>query len=447
MRKLGTKNIRLFILFTVIVIATIAIFIYGVITVLSYDKSIYQVEEGTYFFDNKNNVINLKESGEVSKNWDGNYYLKTNLEKYNLGKQTISSSNEDYRIYAYGTIYQTFEDGTVLKHDGKTEIVKNTSASFYKLADRRYLMVDKEIADDKKEIIGSSYLYIILDKQGNALLLNDELNLKTLNSVILTSDSFKFDVAKEILTFNKEEMDLKKLIGSTNEYVEKEITTKPKEKDKIDNIPQITLPVNKHEPRDSKKINYQKMVSLNNTSPSITFIDVSYTVIDPANTFQSVYLLINNNETTNKIELNKEENKYRILNLEPNHEYKISLGYSFIDEENENNFIERIDDIIKVRTNKPKYEIEFTKITFDRVYFNLKIDPLYKLESGVLALYSDNTKLRSISINPNRAATSSGWESYIEITNLGYEVILALEDAVYNGMPVNYETTAKFINN
>ena len=221
MRKLGTKNIRLFILFTVIVIATIAIFIYGVKTVLSYDKSIYQVEEGTYFFDNKNNVINLKESGEVSKNWDGNYYLKTNLEKYNLGKQTISSSNEDYRIYAYGTIYQTFEDGTVLKHDGKTEIVKNTSASFYKLADRRYLMVDKEIVDDKKEIIGSSYLYIILDKQGNALLLNDELNLKTLNSVILTSDSFKFDVAKEILTFNKEEIDLKKLIGSTNEYVEK----------------------------------------------------------------------------------------------------------------------------------------------------------------------------------------------------------------------------------
>lgn len=40
--------------------------------------------------------------------------------------------------------------------------------------------------------------------------------------MIISTDDFKFDVANEILTYNDENINLKKIIGSTNEYVKRE---------------------------------------------------------------------------------------------------------------------------------------------------------------------------------------------------------------------------------
>lgn len=453
MRKLGAKNIRLFILFSIIVILVVAIFAFGIKKVLSVDKTVYQISSGNYFFDKTYNSILVKNDGTVSQAWDGNYYLKTNDQKFNLGTETISFDPNDYRLYAYGSIYQTYEDGSVLKKSGKIEIVKNTTSSFYKLADRKYLIVDKEIIDDKKDFHAKSFLFVILDKQGNALLLNDEINIKTLNSIILKSNNFIFDVAKEKLIYNGNKINLKKVIGSTNEYTE---VTKPVEKNSDNNDDQVDLnngnannnnqSNNSSNNNNSQKTNFQKTVSLNNLSPSITYVDVGYSVVDPANSYESVFLLLNDGLTTVKIQLNKEETKYRILNLIPNQEYKISLGYSYIDKENENNFVEEIQDVVKVMTKKPDYNITITKVTANKIYFTLKIDPLYKLESGILTLYSDNTKLISVEINTSLSITKTGWQSYIEVSNLGYEILLSLEDTIYNGNVVNYNTNAKYIN-
>ncbi|MDD4188168.1 MAG: hypothetical protein PHX04_05390 [Bacilli bacterium] len=463
MRKLGAKNIRLFILFSIIVILVVTIFAIGIKKVLSYDKTIYQVSSGKYFYDKNYNSVFVKDNGTVSQWWDSNYYLKADNQKYNLGTETISFDPNDYRLYAYGSIFQTFVDGTVSKKSGQIEILNNASPSFYKLADRKYLMVDKEIIDENKDFHAKKFLFIILDKQGNALLLNDEINIKTLNSIILKSNNFIFDVALEKLNYNGNEINLKKIIGSTNEYKETfKLADKNSDSNKninsnnnnnndnnlsnFNNSINSNSSSNSNNSSNSKKTNYQKTVILNEINPSITFIDVGYSVFDPANIYESVFLLLYDGLITTKIQLNKEETKYRLFNLNPNQEYKVSLGYSYIDKDNGDNYVEEIQDIVSVMTKKANNSITITKVSANRIYFTLKVDPLYKLESGIIALYSDNTKLKSFEINTSLSVTKAGWESYIDVSNLGYEILLVLEDAKYNGDFVNDDTKTKYIN-
>ena len=299
MRHLGKGNFKAFVLFSVIAIFVVAIFIFGITKVMSYDKNIYTVEAGSYLFDESYNPISLEEDGTIYQNWDGKYYLKTNNDKYVLGTETIVYNPKDYRMYTYGVVYQTYDDGTVAKKSGQTEIVKNTDAAFYKLSDRKYLMIDKEIIDSSKDFLVNNFLVVVLDKQGNALLLNDSTNLKILNTLTLKSQNFTFDVANEKLKYKGKEIDLKKVIGSSNEYVEKDkSSTKNNNSNSnngnstINNGSSTNVNVsNGGDNTDSgTTTKFQKRVSLKDIIPSVTYIDVNYSVIDQANDYEDIFL-------------------------------------------------------------------------------------------------------------------------------------------------------------
>lgn len=455
MRHLGKGNIKAFVLFSVIAIFVVAIFIFGITKVLSYDKNVYTVEAGSYLFDESYNPISLEEDGTIYQNWDGKYYLKTKIEKYVLGTETIVYNPKDYRMYTYGVVYQTYDDGTVAKKTGQTEIVKNTDAAFYKLSDRKYLMIDKEIIDSSKDFLVNNFLVVVLDKQGNALLLNDSTNLKILNTLILKSQNFTFDVANEKLKYKGKVIDLKKVIGSSNEYVEKDKSSTKNNNSNSNNgnssinngtSTNVNISDNDNDSNSGTTTKFQKRVSLKDINPSITYLDVNYSVIDPANEYESIFLLLSDKVNTTRIQLNKDEIKYRIINLLPNSEYDVSIGYNYKDKENGDSLIEEIQDVVRVRTAKPDYNITITKISQNRVYFSLKIDPLYKLESGKIVLYSDNSAINSVDIDTTAATNSKGWESYMDISSPGYEILLRLEDTIYNGNNINMNVTARYIN-
>lgn len=456
MRHLGKRNIKAFIVFSVIAIFVVAIFIFGITKVLSYDKNVYTVKSGSYLFDESYNPISLEEDGTIYQNWDGKYYLKTKTEKYSLGAEAVVYNPNDYKMYTYGSIYQTYDDGTVAKKTGQTEIVKNTDAAFYKLSDRKYLMVDKEIIDSSKDFLVNNFLVVVLDKQGNALLLNDSTNLKILNTLTLKSKNFTFDVANEKLKYNGKEIDLKKVIGSSNEYVEKNNSSIKNDtgsssnngNSSINNGSTTNVNVSSGEGDSSSgtTTKFQKRVSLKDIVPSVTYLDINYSVIDPANEYESVFLLLSDGVNTSRVQLSKDEIKYRIINLLPNSEYTVSIGYNYKDKENGDSLIEEVQDVVRVRTAKPDYNIKITKISQSRVYFTLKIDPLYKLESGRIVLYSDNTALKSIDIDAAAATTANGWQTYMDITSPGYEILLRLEDTIYNGNNINMNVIARYIN-
>ena len=96
-------------------------------------------------------------------------------------------------------------------------------------------MIDRTVESKDSSFVTSNYLILHLDKLGNATLLNDKTSYKTITPTILRTSSYTFDIANEKLNFGAEDVDLKKIIGSTNEYDSKTYNLNSNDKNKDDN--------------------------------------------------------------------------------------------------------------------------------------------------------------------------------------------------------------------
>ena len=236
MRNLTAGNKIKFTMFTFIVIVILAIITGGLIIVLGNEKEKYQVESTAFIYDSNYDYIELENAAVISKKWTGNYYLKENLTKkeYKLGENVVSYDSNKKSVNLYGTFYQVLTGGDIKKINGHNRANSSSESKFYKIADRKYLIVADSIYNDLGSLDISNYLIIVMDKSGNALLLNNQIDVKTINKIKLTTKDFTFDVANEKLIFNDEEINLKKIIGSTNEYVAKEENVIEEEKNTED---------------------------------------------------------------------------------------------------------------------------------------------------------------------------------------------------------------------
>lgn len=221
MRNLASGNKMRFTMFTFIVIAILVILVCAVITVLKQEKEQYQVLQSAFIYDHNYNYVELENSAVISKKWTGNYYLKEDItnKEYKLGDYAVSYDTRKNTTDLFGTFYQVLKGGNINKISDYNTINSSTEDKFYKIDDRKYLIIARNIENDTGSLSTSNYLIIIVDKLGNALLLNNELNIKTINEMIISTDDFSFDVANEILRFDNEQVNLKKIIGSSNEYV------------------------------------------------------------------------------------------------------------------------------------------------------------------------------------------------------------------------------------
>lgn len=86
-RKFGKKNIRLFVLFSFLVLLVILLFGFIIYKAMSFDKAIYSVATGSFMYDVSNNYVSLEETGKLQQRWDKHYYLS--LEKKVKLKQLI----------------------------------------------------------------------------------------------------------------------------------------------------------------------------------------------------------------------------------------------------------------------------------------------------------------------------------------------------------------------
>ena len=389
MRKLSIKNKFLIGMFIVIVLVIILILLYSVKLVGTRSNEVYQVNNNTVLFASDSNLIDTKGGGKVEKNWDNVYrYVSDDNTTYDLGTSPIIYDSVKEKITVFGEKYQILKDGSVLKNSEQGEIELTSKSMFYKLDDRVYLIVSQEIYTADKSVYANKYLLVYVDKQGNASLLNDSINLKTINPMNLIFDNYTFDIALERLIVNDVSIDLKSIIGSTNEYVVPEKVEEKfnfDEKELLESYNKLVGDFNQYAKNNNlslasnnqvsnnqvivngnasssngnstvNKTNITKRVSLRGAITNTSYIDVTYVVVDPEDKYQAVYLLVtgnvNDTMTTEKIILDKYQSTYRITGLSPNNEYTISLGYIEV-VENENNgkkeLVDNIEDIIKER--------------------------------------------------------------------------------------------------
>lgn len=485
MRKLSQGNKANFILFTIIVIIIIAILVASLILVSKVKKEQYEIGEKALTYDVDYNPISIDQSALIDRNWDSNYYLhlKEDGTVSKLGKNALVFYTRKITLDVYGKIYEIELNGNVTESDGKNEILDLTQNRIFKIADRRYLITGNEIKNETGTLNTKNYLMIIIDKSGNMLLLNNELNTKTINPVTLQTSSFIFDVANEKLKYDDKEIDLKKIEGSTNQYKEKLeepenvitennnnggsnsggnggtgtiISNNNGSSTIINNNNNSSTNINVNDNNnnsnnnnsnnnnnnnDSNNTELIKSLSLRSVTATSSYIDVEYSVVDPENKYQLVYIILEQNGTQEKIVLDKTQTFYRIEKLQPNAQYTISLAYRIVDANATSQ--EYIEDTIAIRTEKILSNITIDKITSNRIYFTLKIDQNYIFDSAKVAIYCNGEQKGTLDVNIEQATSVNGWSSSFENTDRSGELVLKLEDVYYQNKKIEFETDAR----
>ena len=218
MRKFEKKNVRSFGLFgLLIVIAILALSLVVYLSVTNNDNKI-KVNAGNILFIDNDKILEVSNDTEIIKKWDGNYYLTQDGKTDNLGKHIIVNDRTNGNLQILGSSYQIYADGSVKKYNSNMIIEDLNTPQIYKLDDRLYLFAGKKIASFDGTIAADNFIKISLDRNGNGLLQSIGLNKKTINHVILVSEDRYFDIGSELLYCNGIETNLRKVIGSSNEY-------------------------------------------------------------------------------------------------------------------------------------------------------------------------------------------------------------------------------------
>ncbi len=478
-RKLGKKNTILFVLFSLLIIGIIIIFFFGVKMFMQIGNKEYSVQSGSIIYDKDNKLIKLSNNGKIYKGYSASYMLKTKKDKenikYNLGKDAVVFNSTDYKMYLYGSFYQVLLSGDVVKMNGRLEIIRDNGPFVYKLDDRKYLVVSKNLESEDNSIKTSNYLLIDIDKNGSVTLYNNELQERIIKPIVLNCDNFKFDIANEKLVISSKIVNLKEVNGSTNYFVAKkdddgniiEPTKEDLEKDEtpetdntndyyasyfnkitksFNNLTNSVIQGSAKNDSDNtnKNLDLTRWLSLSDVSVSVNSITVNYNVFDPNNEYNSVFIDFESSNLNGlkRIQLSKESNSYIINELIPDTEYKITMGYTL----QENPKQEVYDDIVKVKTNKPDYRINVTKVTQNKVYFNVKIDSNYVIENGNIAMYVDDELYNVSKIDIKKASTKAGWDSSFDFERKQSMVELKLENLKYNGNDIDINVSYKYKN-
>ena len=220
MRKLEKKNLISFYIFGAMILLAIGGISFGVFQVASSGVNLnFEISSGSVVYDSDDNLVPLEGTAKLSKKWDGNYYIKTSGGQTKcLGKSTVVFDKNATKVKIFGDSYKINMDGSVYKYLDQIEVTDIGNPSLYKLDDRKYLMIGKNINSVEGPFATKNYMIINMDKWGNALLRGEGLNRKTISPVVLQSEDLYFDIGSELMYTEGKEINLKNVIGSTNLY-------------------------------------------------------------------------------------------------------------------------------------------------------------------------------------------------------------------------------------
>lgn len=392
-RKYDLRNKRNFTIILFISIAVIGIFSLFIYKYMHTLKIAYVIETGNIIQDDNKNFIAIENDSKLKIRWNDKYYLDYQDNIINLGKRVISFNAITSSMKLYGRFYEIDKTGKIIEHNNETVLNNTTNNKFYKLDDRKYLLIDRQIVSDDRTIEASNYILVELDKMGNAKLSNNKLNLKTITPTILVTSEYTFDIANEKLKYGSLNIDLKKIIGSTNQFVS-EVDNKSNNKSDNNNGNSEHIGSSSNNGTGSSTSNNQfdewygagsngdvinnsstgsvssigqikdktKMTSIIRAQEGLNQIDVDYVIYDPYNEYKSVYAEIVRENKIETVYLSKNDTHIVFYNLSSNTNYKINFIYTTLNEST-GEIIPTTFDSLNLTTKMPKYSISVYRVS------------------------------------------------------------------------------------
>lgn len=467
-REYNLKNKINFVVIGVLSILIIIIFSLFIIKFVSIKKVEYSLNKGTVLFDVDYNKLNIDKSVIMKLKWNGNYYISSEDNDTILGRRVVAYNELTKNLDLYGKYYEILSNGEVNIDKDITNINTQSESKFYKLEDRKYLLVDRSIRSSDGALDTSNYLIVELDKQGNALLLNNEVHYKTLSEAIINTSSYSFDVANEILSFGEDKIDLKQIIGSSNQYKPSDST------DGTDgnggtggnggsgngsgsgiggngtggNGGTATGDngvINNGETGDDVVIK-KKKTSVLSVSPSIDSISVDYFVYDPNDEYKSVYVIVSDGVNSNTVYLSKSNTNIILNGLKMGTKYNLKFMFSYLDSEGKmlsDSFSE-----IDVSTVYPSYQVSLVKVSkvSNELSYRISLDSRYTIDKANVSLIIDDVVVDSKSVSVSENAKSVVDSFVLPNIDKGSVVVIRLNSVSSNGVVINSNSYYQYIN-
>ena len=487
LRKYDLRNKRSFLIVGIIAIILIVIFSFFIYKFIKIGNVEYKLDSGTVIMDNNNDSMVLKENATLKMKWTGNYYLKFDDSK----KEEVLSPNvisyDDGKIYLYGKFFEVRNNDDIVITKDETKIDNISTPRFYKIEDRKYLLVSGSIISSDGQISANDFLLVELDKSGNAKLTNNKVNLKTISKTTLVTSTYEFDINNELLKFGDDTIDLKKIIGTSNQY--KEDDSKGSGDGTEDgtgdgtgtgngggnetgqtNTGNVVTPdskgevVNNKDNKDNKPDDTKKpqatVTSVVGVTASYNNINANYVIYDPYNNYTSTFVEVRNSSGAliKKVNMSKSGNSVILDNLDYNSTYTLLFKYSYTEngEEKYNTYYEET-----VNTKSPKYYITLNKVSniSKTVSYNVNLDnrAFNEIISGTVPV-TINATLRVgdtvIYGNISKEVTEGKVPKFLSGTfalpdniNVGDVVTIKVNSVNINGKTINYnDIEYRFIN-
>ena len=490
LRKYDLRNKRSFLIVGIIAIILIVIFSFFIYKFIKIGNVEYKLDSGTVIMDNNNDSMVLKENATLKMKWTGNYYLKFDDSK----KEEVLSPNvisyDDGKIYLYGKFFEVRNKDDIVITKDETKIDNISTPRFYKIEDRKYLLVSGSIISSDSQISANDFLLVELDKSGNAKLTNNKVNLKTISKTTLVTSTYEFDINNELLKFGDDTIDLKKIIGTSNQYKEDDSkgsgdgtedgtgdgtgtgngggnetgqtntgnVVTPDSKGEVVNNKDNQIN-NDNKPDDTKKPQ-ATVTSVVGVTASYNNINANYVIYDPYNNYTSTFVEVRNSSGAliKKVNMSKSGNSVILDNLDYNSTYTLLFKYSYTEngEEKYNTYYEET-----VNTKSPKYYITLNKVSniSKTVSYNVNLDnrAFNEIISGTVPV-TINATLRVgdtvIYGNISKEVTEGKVPKFLSGTfalpdniNVGDVVTIKVNSVNINGKTINYnDIEYRFIN-
>ena len=479
MRKYNNKTKRTIMIIAILFVVFTIIFSLFLKRSIDVAKAAYTVDIGSILFDNEENMITTTTESSIKMKWAGNYYLTEEDKRYNLGNHSVVYNSNNGDISLYGKFYEVKNTGKVKVIKDENKLKSSVNSKFYKLADRKYLIVDRTIQSTNSSLVTSNYLLINLDKSGNATLLNDKVSLKTITPTVIQTSAYRFDIANEKINFGNEDIDLKKIIGSTNEYDEETYDLNAENTKDDDNSTtkngsgggassgsgngaangvgngngaangvgngngagngtgnetgrgtgsgttqsSSSTYSNNYDSNISDEtvdeiINATKNTSVIRITPGINTISIDYVVYDPNNEYKSVYVELENTETLQKniIYLSKTDTNILISDLTPNIYYNLTFKYTYNEGGRQKEYTF---DETGVFTRVPEMILSVNRVVDNKVYYHISLDKKYNITGGTLHLLLNGQVVAKSNIQAlGNVSEIGGNDSYFNISLL-----------------------------
>ena len=470
MRKYDKRNKIYFGIVLVASLILIIIFSFFIAKVIKNGKIEYFIDAGSILYDKDKNLIKLESESVLKIKWNDEYYLMEDKNMYLLGTNSIIYNPSKDIMQLYGKYYEVtaFGEDNVIVYEDET-VVRTTESKFLKIADRKYLIIDPVIKTENGSLNTKNYLIVELDKMGNATLINNEVNLKTFEPTTIITSNFTFDIANEQLTISNQIIDLKKIIGSTNQYVNPEDKPSEGEDDNSsdnnnqgntggnnggntgedgNNEGQTGGNNNDNDENIDDIIDKTKTTSIISVNPSVGNISIDYVIYDPLNEYESVFVEVrdNNNTLVSIGYFDKMNTNFIITGLKANITYNLTFKYVYYRDDVR---VEEKFDEASVTVGKPSISLRVDKVTSKTIYYTVLLDKDYSLDTLTVNLVSDleggGQVNFSNTFDSNTLANKESVSGSFNYSNIGQFATLYVNNVKFSGYPIDIEAKYKVV--